>query len=355
MPIWKFIVAGLLLIASCQAASAAAVKAFTVQSWSGSAFVNDKTRQFEYCSAASKNESGMTMSYSVDRQWAWKLAFSSPNWGFAAGHAFNVTLKIGEEEYRSQRALVTGERNFEMQVGDPIALFERLRTGRNLRVQAGGLSLVFDLVDSDEAIYALVRCVVQQMPRRQTPKVPATASARPLPLTPTTGGDARSEAQALAREILTQLAVADYRFIAPSELPFAYRPDAAWKKGPIVGTVSILPAERATTADTLANEILGSSSQACRDRFFLIAASETIDQVQASRVFTLCRSPQGPITSYYLAVPRSEGGFYLVASINTGFEFLTSRPAEDLDNKLRPIILGVIARQKENGSATEPQ
>src|SRR5262249_44796497 len=242
--------------------------------------------------------------------------------------------------------------SFEMQVRDPIALFERLRTGRSLRVQAGGLSLGLDLADSDDVMYALVRCVAQQLPRKPAPRTSPAAPARPLQPLPPADVDAHSESQALIKDLLAQIGLSEYRLVAASEVPFAYRHDAAWKKGPLGGTVSLLPADRAASPENLANDIWLSGSQSCRDRFVLITASETVDQTALSRVFTLCRSPEGPITTYYLLVPRPDGGSYLVSTINTGLEFLTSRPAEQLDDRIRPLIVGVIARQKQTGSAS---
>src|SRR4051812_27098757 len=199
-----------LLLLLGQGSSTAFNKAFTIEHWSASAYFNDKTKQLEYCSAKSTNKDGITLSYSVDRDFVWKFTVSSPLWDFMVGHTFNVGLKVGEEEYRSQRAVVVENKTLEIQVTDPIALFSRLKAGPPLRIQAGASALNFDLAESDEVLPALVRCITQQLSRMPQPKGRAL---KPLQIAPTNDVELQEEARSLMTEVLAQSRVAGARFV----------------------------------------------------------------------------------------------------------------------------------------------
>jgi hypothetical protein len=344
---------GVALVACCasQNATAAASKVFAIQRWTGTAHVNDKTKQLEQCAASANNDSGVAVTYTVDRNFAWKLSFTGATWDFVVGHSFNVSLRIGEEQTRAQRAIVTAAKTFEVAIDDPIGLFERLRTSQSLRVQAGGLSLAFDVADSDEVLPALVRCMAQQMSRR-TPATPA-AAARPLALNPSV--DAAGESQALATDMLARIGINDVRYVPAKEIPVPYRADVAWKTGAvgIGGAVATQPSTPAASVEALTAALFNSREPVCRGSMFVITASETVDQTPMARVFTACRTLEGTASSYHLVLPRASSGSHLVSVIGSGYGRIASQPVEELDGKIRAVIVGVMARQRQESAKQE--
>src|SRR5258707_13842716 len=107
--------------------AAAAARPFQIENWSGAAYFNDQSKQFERCSASRKAANGAAMSYSIDRNLRWSLSISNENWSLYPGLALNVALKLDERTLQARGAGI-GKDGFEVQVEDDIALFSSLQT-----------------------------------------------------------------------------------------------------------------------------------------------------------------------------------------------------------------------------------
>jgi hypothetical protein len=338
-------VAVLFTLSAIQDSAFAFTKAFTIQHWSANAIFSDKSKQLEYCSASLNNSEGMTVTYSVDRQFAWKLSISNRVWDFAPGHTINVNVKIGEEEFQSQRAVVVDSKTLEIQVIDPIAFFSRLQMGLPLRVQAGALLLTFDLAESDEVLSALVHCVTQGLSRKPQPKGPSARAAKPLQIGPAADVELRAEARSLMKDVLAQARITGARFVNVNETPTGYRGDVAWRTDIITGTLSVFSDDSEVALGSLPSHLFQNLRSPCGESLFLVSAPDGIDQIPIARLFSSCRTLQGTISAYHLAVPRNAGGFYLLATINNGFGFAGAKPAEDMHYRFRAVVMGVIAKQ----------
>jgi len=320
---------------------AASVKKFSFQNWTGTASFNNASRQFERCTAIAKNENGISISYSVDPRFRWKLSFSHDNWSFIAGHGINANLTIGQEEYRGQRATITDGKTLEIQVDDPIALFERLRTGQELRVQSGGLVLAFSLAGSDEVLPGLVQCVTEQVNRRTRAASSTQGPHRPLQLKP--ASEPKAEVRSIAEAILREIGLTGYQFIRPKNVSRPLIEHVAWQKEMIMGSVSVVSTTESLLVERAPDNTLSVDGQNCTGKLFLIAASD-VGQTSVSRTFAACHSLGGTMFSYFFTIPRGEGGFYQIVTRNTGLQFGSRRPAEELDNRIREVAPGIIAR-----------
>jgi len=320
---------------------AESARTFNVPQWTGRTLINAKTKQFEVCSASSKNEAGIVVTYSVDRRFNWKLSLSSPGWDFIVGHRLRVIVRTGDEEFRDLAAIATTANSLEIEVIDAIPFFERLRNNRSMRVQAGGLNWDFPNLESGEVMASLVGCVLQQMPRAARAKTSTAASNKPLNLGP--AADPRSESNAIAAGVLAQIGVTGVQFVSPGNTFPIGRADAAWRKDTLTGTVAVM-ADRPWNPETITSEILTGSAQPCRGQLFVIAAPATIDRTSITRSYISCRDISDVVSAYYLAVPRAAGGYYQIATIKSGVEFGPRRMAEDLDLRIRDVVIGVIAK-----------
>jgi hypothetical protein len=321
---------------------------FDLPQWTGGPQVNPKSKQFERCSASTKNDSGITINYSVDRNFIWQVGFANPNWDFGAGHKLRVTIRTGDDDFRNLIATATTNKTFTIEVSDPIALFDRLRTNRSMRVEAGGLHWDFSTSDTNEAMAALVSCVIQHTTRGARKKSAAPTSGKPLELAP--ARDTRSEAKAISASILAQIGLTGFQYTAPSAAFPVGRADAAWRKDGVTGVLSVM-SDRKWDHDTLAHDILSGSAQPCRGHLFVIAAPSTIDRTRIARVLLSCRDVEQAVSAYYLALPRAAGGYFQIATLKSGIELGPQRNAEDLDLRIREVIVGVIAK---HDSAPQP-
>ena len=330
--------------------SVAQPKTFSVQQWAGGVHFNAKARQFESCTASTKNQAGITIRYSVDRRFQWQLGFANPNWDFVVGHKIRVTIQTGDDNFRNLVATAMTDNSLAIEVTDPIALFDRLRTNRVMRVQAGGLNWDFSSIDSNEVMATLVSCVLQHTSRGRKPRRnTATTSGKPLQLAPST--DTRSEAKAIMANVLAQIGISGFQYVAPSNAFPVGRADTAWRKDMVSGTLAVM-ADRKWAQETIAHDILNGSAQPCRGHLFVIATPDTVDRVPIVRSFMSCRDVDHAISAYYVALPRNAGGYYQIATLKSGLDFGPKRIAEDLDLKIRSVIVGAIAK---HGSAAEPR
>jgi hypothetical protein len=340
---------------SGQIASAAVPRAVSVGNWSVRPQANKDMKQFDRCSASSTNATGVAISYVVNRNFIYRLAFSSPAWSFTKGSSFSIALKIGDSGYLRRHAVVSDADTLELEFVDSIALFHRLRMGGKLQVLAGALSIDFDLTGSNEALPALFRCIAQvagpAMPSRV--KNPVTLPAGTLQ----SPGNAanRTEAAALAAEIIDQTGVVGAQALQRGESPPGLRADYAWRAGPLIGTVLILQPETIDIND-LPRALINSDGRVCAGNFFLVSAPETIDQSPVARIFTSCQLPSAAtVSTFYLAVPRTEGGLYVLATNTVGVELASDKQLlTEFDERLRSTIMAILAKLSRAAPAATP-
>ena len=111
----------------------------------------------------------------------------------------------------------------------------------------------------------------------------------------------------------------------------------------VTGTLAVM-ANRKWAQETIAHDILNGSAQPCRGHLFVIATPDTVDRVPIVRSFMSCRDIDHTISAYYVALPRNAGGYYQIATLKSGLDFGPKRIAEDLDLKIRSVVVGVVAR-----------
>jgi hypothetical protein len=331
----------LALLLASTVLSAQPNKNFTVQQWSGGPQYNAKGKQFERCAASMKNDAGVAVAYSVDRSFNWQLGLSNPAWDFVPGHKIRLSINSGDDDFRDLLASATTNRILAIEVNDPIALFDRLRTNRSMRVQAGGLRWDFPAIEGNEVMAALVVCVLQQGSRPARSTSAATNSEKPLQLTPSS--DPRNESKAIMAGLLSQINLTGVQYVRPSNVFPVGRTDSAWRKETITGTLTVVPG-RKFDQQTIGRDLLNDAAQPCRGQLFVIATSGTVDGTPMARAFVSCRDFVDVVSAYYFAIPRAAGGYYQVGTIKSGFEVGPLRIAEDLDLKIRSVVVGVVAR-----------
>jgi len=66
-------------------ASAELMYNFQVGTWSAGAYSKQNAKQFNHCAASANYNSGILMSFSVSRSFAWSMAFAHPSWRLTQG------------------------------------------------------------------------------------------------------------------------------------------------------------------------------------------------------------------------------------------------------------------------------
>lgn len=149
------------------------------------------------------------------------------------------------------------------------------------------------------------------------------------------------EATTLAANLLAQSGISGFRILGAEDVE-RLKADAAWKADRAVGTVSIVTSDT-TTLDQIPGRLIANAAQACKGKFFSGALPDAQGGIAVARVFTACQNGADTLTVYYLGVPRSAGGFYVLTTSAKGSE----QPAKDADQNLRSAVLKVLSKSSE--------
>ena len=334
------------------------LKPFRVANWSGHAIVDDQTKQLTRCSASSSNARGISISYSLNSRYEWALEFSNPAWSFSPGFAMGLTLRVNDQAFPNQRVVFLSDKALEVQLSDSVAIFEMLHVGRQLQVQARGLSFDFDLNDNDDVLFALVDCVDSQTGRGRHSKPISRSRGNPKGVnSATTARDPTlaTEAKLLATQIIALTQISASQVVTSNEAP-GQQFDAAWKVGSVLGTVEVFPSTSVSKTADLAIRIVSQEVVGCRGKLFAAAGRPEFDSANAVKVVTSCRSPETTSIKYHLGVPRHTGGYYVLAASDGGVDAASpdQRPAKVLDNRVAGVITQVLAKLKQrNGENSE--
>lgn len=330
-------------------ASAAADGFFRISDWDGRAYWNQQEKkQLDRCSAKLTNADKITITYSLDHKYMWSLEFSSPVWNFTKGAAFPVTFRLGNRGSIRRRAVATDTHLVHVELPDSLTAFESLRSIIQFELIAGGLTSHFNLAYNNQVLTALTRCVVRYGATSRS----RTAIAAWLKSSINSGSDTNidssihKEASALATNIMTEVAMPNVVSLKPNEIPAGLSGDAVSKAGSILFTVSILPQDKAPEIGDLPSLIIGGDAQKCRGEFFSGAMLDVIDALRVARAYTSCQTLQAITSIYYIAIPRKQGGLYLLATISSGFEITVpgEQTARDTDSKIRASMMIALSK-----------
>src|SRR4051794_24207910 len=237
--------AALALNGGPRTASAELMYSFPVGTWSAGAYTKQNTRQFNHCAASASYNSGMLMSFSVSRSFAWSMAFAHPTWRLTQGQSYDIAFTVDQMSPLRARAIAVGPTIVEVPLADSTELFQRFRQGYQLRVAAAGQVFAFNLTGTSQVLPALLRCVQANLQPAGTTTVAANPFAAPAPAgrQPSNGAGQdrpaayRAEALSLAANILGSAGIVGFQ-IAEGDNGFV---DAAWRADRLFGMVRIEP------------------------------------------------------------------------------------------------------------------
>src|SRR5881296_3691584 len=164
------------LVAGSCPASAELIYNFQVGTWSGGAYTKQNTKQFNHCAAAANYNSGILMSFSVSRTFAWSMAFAHRSWRLTQGQTYDIAFTVDQMPPLRARAMAVGPNLVEVPLADSTELFQRFRQGYQLRVAAAGQVLAFNLTGTSQVLPALLRCVQANL----QPSASTTVASNPF-------------------------------------------------------------------------------------------------------------------------------------------------------------------------------
>src|SRR5262245_48007514 len=165
-------------------ASAELIYNFHVGTWSAGAYTKQDAKQFNHCAASANYNSGILMSFSVSRTFAWSMAFAHRSWRLTQGQMYDIAFTVDQMSPLRARAVAVGPNLVEVPLADSTELFQRFRQGYQLRVAAAGQVFAFNLTGTSQVLPALLRCVQANVQPSGTTTVAANPFAAPAPANP---------------------------------------------------------------------------------------------------------------------------------------------------------------------------
>jgi hypothetical protein len=331
------------LVCGGQHVYAGAFGVFRIGDWTGNAYRNDRTREFEYCTAQSTSADGITIIYSLDRRYVWSFELSSPNWNFARGASFRIAFRLNKRESVGQRAYAITNKLIRVDFADSLGAFTELSRVLQMEVIAGGLALHFNLSYGPDVLVGLTRCVTRNEPlprlKDMSPVLRASGSSTIV--------DGGSDAVALATTIIKLSTVKGAKLVRVEEVPSNLKANVFWKIDPVLFSASLLAPGQAPELNNLPSFVVSRDSQLCRGGEFFAAATfqrsnllKGSDAPLVARTYTFCQIPGTRTTVYYVATPRKKGGLYLLATIGRGSEFSPAieQAAKDFDDDVLSVL-----------------
>lgn len=314
----------------------------------------DSSGSFTHCALSANYRSGIAMIFSIERDFRWRVGWSSANWKFQAGQKVEVSLYIDGQGPYPVVATALNADFAAADLPDSLELFDRFRKGSQLTVVAQSNRYAFNLEGTYAALteaHACVKRYVASAPAKAPPPLIASPPPKPQPAKPSAeqlAVERRLEATTFAANLLAQGDLSGFRILSgkeredPGLKTFAVW-DVLWVGDDVLGALRIAPS--AISTSHLASWVMTQDSLLCRDGQFASGTSVDDKSTNLTRLFTSCRADRKEWTARYLMIPREEGGFYLLGTFASEKDKPAGDKIEDVDGLLRASVFNVLKKR----------
>jgi hypothetical protein len=330
------IYAGLSCGASHLGGSAAAAQISNLQLnglWQGGAFTNDVSHQFSHCSAWVPYKSGITMYVTVNRGFAWNIAFSHPAWNFANGQQIPLSITFDGLSPWTGFANALNVHTALVPMADNSRLINSFRGAYQMNIIAGGQVFGFHLDGTSRLMLELTGCVRTQLAIERGEQ-PSFAYVQPRPVNPPVAfappppapGQAELIATRIASNLLLQTRLPNAYLLSQAEMPQQLLGHGvAWRSDLGAGAVEIVPQSAGKDPQQVASNVIAADGASCKGDFASGRSSELVDDKVVAKAFTACKDSSGSSLLHYFVMTGADGR-YVVYVLMTG---ASSPPSAD--------------------------
>ncbi len=312
--------------------------------WKGGVYINDKTNEFSHCAVSAAYKSGVTLFFSVTRRQKWQVGFSKKSWNLTVGKIFSVRYQVDRRQVYSGKAKARTKKLAVINLPGSSRLFNQMRRGRLLKVEAGDDLLKFNLTGTSNMLTKLLRCsrrnknLYVDRPLASANSSGGTNSSNSFSSnnsasnnnsTPQKAPPKRRKGispehrQEAAQWFKSTLASSDVEYrVVPNQgsAQKMYKKNAiVWRVGRktgIVGTMRIFPKRK---PESMESSVLAYEARACKGDFasrFL--KNDGVGTRNIRRLVTTCRGKDGRNWNvYYALADRDNGGTYLISVLSS--------------------------------------
>ena len=109
-----------------------------------------------------------------------------------------------------------------------------------------------------------------------------------------------------------------------------------------------LPPDGTGRVADITRQIIEYEQGRCRGEYFFVSALDPAQPVEVGRAYAACKMTESTTITYYVAVPRSKGGAYVLTNTSgQGFAMTLQRQTETVDAKLRVAVVEALRRVEQ--------
>jgi hypothetical protein len=307
--------ASIIAIAASLAGTADAAqigKDLQIGNWTLGAYTSRESGRFSHCAASGRYRHGVTLFFAVTRDYQWSIGFGSDQFDISAGERVKLAIALDD----SNNASVEGkaiDRNLVRVVLTPSSdLFKRFMRANVLHLYATDSSYSFALQDTSRLLPQLLKCVRDQLnPAPLVAQGPSDqgSAGKPSPAASAAQSAQFAETTSLAANLLSEAGVSGFRFNTPTPSDIA-RGIVRWSAPSMTGTLAVMNEPSAKRGTDHMAKLIAVMAAKCKGKF---ASGSMPEESGAGRAFTSCQDGTGdPTVGYFLAMPRSAGGFFVL-------------------------------------------
>lgn len=346
------------------AAPAAARDDFRSGVWAGRAYPSNGG-PFTHCTIDADYENGINLTFYVTRDYRFGIYLFSAAWSLTKGDSYDVAYAVDGGRRTAARATAINNTGVVIDLSAVRGIFDRLKAGAVLLIEAAGGSFRFDLGGTSAALERLLVCVnrnvqvagrspgggsaggagqgratgpaEQPRQRRETPERRAEGAPRgPVPAS----AEERARAAAFVEQLLLRAELYSFEILTGERVPPDLRRyDVVWQGYHVIGLLDILPAGRYRSIDQAAGETVDANRRACRgkldsqDRVLRLDDGRTLVQVAIA-----CIAGHDDVHMDYTLVPLAAGAYYRIAHLS-GDDPEAGRAANERIGRALPAML----------------
>ena len=280
----------------------AGAEEFSVGSWHGDAYFDDRSGEFTHCAISAEYRSDDTLVFSITRTGKIVLGLSNPQWRLQEGERYPVYLRVDRRDLGRYEAEANLDTAVYVYLPYSEELIRLLRKGRVLYFEASRETLRYKLTGTSAALPRLQDCVYRELFSGQIARNPfASGRGRSGSQNPFGGGsDTRSQSERDTADsvalMLREAGLSDYQFVPESARPENLS-DATyvWTNGTVIGAVFAY--ELGEFGLGLASSVvLSGYEESCGGQFtFGTRTEEAGDGTQMRRVAAKCAERDGDL------------------------------------------------------------
>jgi len=156
---------------------------FKSEGWVGGAYNSTITREFSYCVASTKYDTGTQLAFVLYGTNVLQLMLANSDWDLEGIPEYDINIQVDDGHLGKFNARTTQGDTLLIQIGDKADHWDVFRSGSYLVVNPGPDALVFKLTGAKRALDQLGSCVQREM-APPTSRNPFSGAGRTNPFAP---------------------------------------------------------------------------------------------------------------------------------------------------------------------------